>query len=340
MQPAIETSELTKRYRELRSYSDLLRYHRRQPTKLAVDRVSITVGEGGVFGVLGPNGAGKTTLLKMLSTALLPTSGSARVAGYDVVREAHDVRTAIGLVGGEERSFAERLTGRQNLEFFAALHGIPPVTARRRINQLLGRLDLWSSADRLAQTYSSGLRQRLAIARGLLAEPRIVFMDEPTRALDPISARDVRDLVADYLVGELERTVVLATHSLAEAEELCNRVVLIQAGRVVAEGTVSELRRSLLPGVRCNLRLAHIPAGLLESIRALPRVLGVEIDFDGEFPVLELTLEQGGPVLAAVIRTTVDAGADIHGCDVREPTLEEVYLERLGGGSSLTELAR
>ena len=177
----------------------------------------------------------------------------------------------------------------------------------------------------------------MAIARGLLAEPEIVFMDEQTRALDPISAREVRDLVAEYLVGELGRTVLLATHSLAEAEELCGRLVLVKAGRVIADGTVDELRRTIRPGVRCELRVRELPAGLTETLREIPGVIAVE-SADDEHPLLRLALEGDGPVLAAVLRETVEAGGEIHGCEVTEPSLEDVYLEHLGSPDRLEEV--
>jgi ABC-2 type transport system ATP-binding protein len=333
----IETYDLTKRFRELRSYRDVVRYPWERAEKVAVDSVTISVDAGEVFGVLGQNGAGKTTLIRMLSTSLRPTSGSARVAGHDVVEEPHRIRQLIGLVGGEERSFEGRLSGRENLEFFAALQHVPRDVARRRIDELLRRLDLAGSAHRLFETYSAGMRQKMAIARGLVSEPLVLFMDEPTRALDPISAREVRDLVAEYVVGELQRTVVLATHSLREAEELCDRLILIKAGRVIAGGTVDELRRSITAGVRCELRLSSLPEGLLEALEDLPGVLALDSGVDGELTVLRLTLTEDGPALASVLRETVEAGADVFGCSVREPSLEDVYVEHLGSRESLSE---
>ena len=338
MSHQIETSALTKRFRELRSYRDIVRYPWRTAEKVAVDGISITVGSGEVFGVLGQNGAGKTTFIRMLSTSLLPTSGSARVGGHDVVSDAHRVRQLIGLVGGEERSFEGRLSGRENLEFFAALQRVPRDVARRRIDELLRRLDLAGSAHRLFENYSAGMRQKMAIARGLVSEPEVLFMDEPTRALDPISAREVRDLVAEYVVGELHRTVVLATHSLREAEELCDRLVLIKTGRVITGGTVDELRRSITAGVRCELRLSSLPEGLLETLHELPGVLALESRIDGGLPVLQLTLTEDGPALASVLRETVEAGADVYGCTVREPSLEDVYVEHLGSREALSEV--
>ena len=335
MRPAIETHALTKSFRKVRTYRDALMYPWRRPTLLAVDDVSLTIEQGEVFGVLGENGAGKTTLIRMLTTSLLPSSGSAFVDGFDVVREARHVRGAIGLVGSDERSFFSELTGRQNLEFFAALQGIAPAAAHRRIDPLLPRVGVGDAADRPFRTLSSGTRQKLAIVRGLLTDPQIVFLDEPTRSLDPISARSVRRLVSEFLVGELGRTVVLATHSLAEAEDLCDRLALIRAGRVVAEGTVDELRARLGHGLRCELRVAEMPPELPDVLRRLPGVLAVDVGHNGGHHVVNLALDDERSVLALVLRETVERGGDIFGCTTREPTLEDVYVATLSEPSAL-----
>lgn len=327
--PAIEASALTKRFRKLQTYRDLLLYPWRRPDHLAVDQVSLRVERGELFGILGQNGAGKTTLIKMLCTALLPSTGSAAVAGYDVVRQARQVRERIGLVSGEERSFYWRLTGRQNLEFFAALHHVSGSVARRRIDDLLGRVGLGDAGDRPFRTYSSGMRQKLAIARGLLNTPQVLFMDEPTRSLDPISAQSMRRFVAEHIIGELGCTVILATHSMAEAEELCDRLALIQAGRIVAQGTIAQLRQGLHYGVRCELRVRHLPPELPEALRRIAGVIEVAAAREESGHLLQLTLSEEGPVLAAMLREIVEAGADIYSFQTHQVTLEEIYLHTL-----------
>src|SRR5262249_20517766 len=268
-------------------------------------------------------------LIKMLCTALLPSSGSASVMGYDVVAQARQVRERIGLVSGEERSFYWRLTGRQNLEFFAALYHVPGPIARRRIDDLLRRVGLDDHADRPFRTYSSGMRQKLGIARGLLGAPQVLFMDEPTRSLDPISAQAMRRLVAEYIMGELECTVILATHSMAEAEELCDRLALVQSGRVVAEGTIAQLRASLRAGVSCELHLRHMPPDLPDALRRLAGILDVTAARDDASHLLRLSLSEEGPVLAGLLREVVESGADIYSCVTRQMTLEEIYLHTL-----------
>jgi ABC-2 type transport system ATP-binding protein len=330
MPPAIETHELTKRFRKLHSYRDLLLYPWQRASHLAVDRVSLQIAQGELFGILGQNGAGKTTLIKMLCTALLPSTGSATVAGHDVVRAARQVRAAIGLVSGEERSFYWRLTGRQNLEFFAALYHVPTAEARRRIVMLLHGVGLEEAADRPFRTYSTGMRQKLAIARGLLNQPQVLFMDEPTRSLDPISAQSVRRFVADYIVGELGSTVILATHSMAEAEELCDRVALIRAGRVVVQGPIAQLRQTLHYGVRRQLKLQHMPPELPDMLRRLPGITSLTVTREQGLHILELSMSDEGALLAMVMRETVESGAEIYDCVTQQISLEEIYMHTLG----------
>jgi ABC-2 type transport system ATP-binding protein len=334
MDPAIEAHARTKRFRKLQTYRDLVLYPWRRADHLAVDRVSLRIAPGELYGLLGQNGAGKTTLIKMLCTALLPSSGSATVAGYDVVGQARQVRERIGLVSGEERSFYWRLTGRQNLEFFAALYHVPGPLARRRIDDLLRRVGLAEHADRPFRTYSSGMRQKLGIARGLLSAPRVLFMDEPTRSLDPISAQAMRRLVAEYVIGELECTVILATHSMAEAEELCDRLALVQSGRVVAEGTISQLRAGLRAGVSCELRVRHMAPELPDALRRLPGILEVAAMRDDSSYLLRIMLSEEGPVLAGLLREVVESGADIYSCATHQVTLEEIYLQTLSEPSA------
>jgi|RhiMetdeSRZDD1v2_1073273.scaffolds.fasta_scaffold192117_2 ABC-2 type transport system ATP-binding protein len=331
MPATIETHELTKRFRKLHSYRDLVLYPWRRADHLAVDGISLRIERGELFGILGQNGAGKTTLIKMLCTALLPTSGSASIAGYDVVRQARQVRQTIGLVSGEERSFYWRLTGRQNLEFFAALYHVPPATAQQRIDALLSGVGMTGDADRPFRTYSTGMRQKLAIARGLLNQPQVLFMDEPTRSLDPISAQQIRRFVSDYILGHLGSTVILATHSMAEAEELCHRVALIRAGRVVAQGSIDQLRQALHHGVRRELHLRHMPPELPDTLRRLSGVLSLEVSRVEGLHVLDMAMSDEGALLAAVLRETIESGAEVYECRTRQASLEEIYLHTLGG---------
>lgn len=339
MQPAIETHGLTKRFRKLHRYRDLVLYPWRKASHLAVDQVSLAIMPGELFGLLGQNGAGKTTLIRMLCTALLPSEGSAAVCGYDVVRQARHVRERIGLVNSEERSFYWRLTGRQNLEFFAALYHVPHNEAAARANALIKQVGLEEAADRPFRTYSSGMRQKLGIARGLLNHPQVLFMDEPTRSLDPISAQSMRRFIADYIIGELGCTVILATHSMVEAEELCSRIALVKSGRVVAQGSLAQLRQSLNYGVRCVIRLRRMPPDLPATLGRLPDVLDVAAERAESEQRLAVTLREEGAVLAALLREIVESGAEIYHFETHEISLEEIYLRTLSAPVQPAEAA-
>ena len=244
MQPgsddAIVIRGLTKVFHPIELRLRSLRPFRRHPPVIALDDVNLLLGHGEVLGLLGTNGAGKSTLLKILATLILPNAGRVSVHGWDVATDADRVRRLVGFASGDERSFYWRLTGRQNLEFFAAFQGLAPRVARGRIETLRERLGL-EALDRRFALYSTGMRHRLALARALLAEPAILLLDEPTRSLDPLATAAVHDLIRTTLLGERGCTLVVATHDLAEAEALCDRVAILHRGRLVADDTVHAL---------------------------------------------------------------------------------------------------
>ncbi len=233
--------------------------------RLAVNRVSLSVLQGELFGLLGPNGAGKTTLIKMLSTLILPTSGTARVNGYALNCDTA-IKSTIGLVTSDERSFYWRLTGRQNLEFFASLHGLFADKNKDRINEVLEIFDLSAYADERFLTYSTGIRQRLSIARALINQPKILFLDEPTKGLDPDATHKLHQLIRQRLTNQLGLTVFLTTHNLTEAQALCDRIAIMHQGTMRACGTITELRSSLQAGRRYIL---HVNRLTPESATAL-----------------------------------------------------------------------
>lgn len=241
MPHAIETISLTKKFRQNRSL------FRSQKDKVvqAVDGVDLQVRKGELFGLVGPNRAGKTTLLKLLSTLILPTSGKASINGYDILREEEKVRASIGLVTGGERSFYWRLTGRQNLRFFATLYNLSRLEAKKRIDELLELLELKEQADVQFQQYSTGIKQRMAVARCLLNDPEVLFMDEPTKSLDPGAAHKLREFIKDELVGRKGKTILFVTHQMAEAEDICDRVAIMDDGKIKACGSMDELRRAV-----------------------------------------------------------------------------------------------
>ncbi len=322
---AIEADGLTKRFRRLDSYRDLVLYPWRRSATVAVDDLTLTIEPGELFGLLGENGAGKTTLIRLLSTTLLPSSGRAEVIGHDVAREPHQVRRLIGLVTGDERSFYWRLTGRQNLAYFAALYHVPRNRTAARISELLATLGVSDYADRAFNTYSAGTRQRFAIARGLLTDPQLLFLDEPTRSLDPIAAEELRHYVSEHIVRRLGRTVLLATHTLSEAESICSRVGIIRHGRLVAVGSMPELRaRTGLASV-LELTIDETPENLPAQLHGLPGVRGVMVTRRAEEWALEVDHDGSDGVVDAVLRCVMEHGARIRSTMTREPTLDEIY---------------
>ncbi len=235
----LQTSNLTKEFTKRRGFSSPRRFFEKQ-TITAVSNVNLAVERGEIFGLLGPNGAGKTTLTKMLCTLLLPSRGSATVNGFDLVKQQVRVKASIALVSSEERSFYWRLTGRQNLKFFAALYGLPQQMANDRIPLLLEQVGMAEAADRRFNQYSTGMKQRMALARGLLADPEIFFMDEPTKGLDPVAAHKLHSFIKNELITQ-GKTVILATHHLAEAEQVCDRIGIMYGGEMKACGGIREL---------------------------------------------------------------------------------------------------
>ena len=209
----------------------------------AVNNVNLLVQKGEVFGLLGPNGAGKTTLIKMLTTLLPPSNGEMTVNGFNLGRE-EKIRESISLIYSGERSFYQRLTAQQNLEFFAALYGMSFPSARRKAGELLEMTGLKDSADVRFEEYSSGMKQRLSIARSLLNDPAVIFMDEPTKGLDPVQARKFRKFVKEFLIGEKKKTVFLATHQLDEANEMCDSVAIMHLGEIKLCGSMEEITAS------------------------------------------------------------------------------------------------
>lgn len=294
------------------------------PDVVALDGVSMDIDEGEIHGLLGPNGAGKTTLVKVLSTVLLPTNGSASVLGHDVVRETKTVRRIIGVVLGGDRGLYWRLTGRQNLEYWAALYNVPASTAKGRVSELLDSVGLSDRADHLVEGYSRGMMQRLHLARGLVADPRVIFLDEPTAGMDPIASREFRRLV-ERLRSE-GRTVLLTTHDMAEAEAVCDRVTLIDRGKVLAVETPRSLGRLVARYERIDFEGG--PDVLRDRLSAVPGVASVGQQPDGGCRV-ELDNDAAAQ---RVLKLLVDSG--VTSITTSRPSLEEVYIRVIGDRDS------
>lgn len=262
----------------------------------ALRGVSFSIERGELFGLFGPNGAGKSTLIRILSTLIIPAGGCAAVMGYDTAREADKVRARVGLVLANENSFYGRLTGRQNLEFFAALQNLPRTRARERAAELLGLFGLNHAADSYFQSYSTGMRQKMNVARALVHDPPVLFLDEPTKGMDVATAEAVRALLRREFVERQGKTVLLTTHDLDEMETLCDRVAILEGGAIRAIGAPGELIQQASTSVVYRLELARAPESLVESLRDLPGVLSVEVvSKTAAVTVLDLSFAEGTP---------------------------------------------
>src|SRR5438270_1873111 len=244
----------------------------------AVDGLSFDVAPGEIYGLLGPNGAGKTTAMRMLSALLQPTSGTATVAGFSIIDEPREVRAHIGILT-EVPGLYTRLTPAEYLDFFAQIYGMRQKPSRAaRVEEMLRLVGLWDRRATVMRTFSKGMQQRVAIARTLIQDPPVLLFDEPTAALDPEAARNVRDYVRD-LAASRGRTVLLCTHNLPEAEQLCHRLSIIHSGRQLAEGTPAELKSGA--ATTCVLRVRDRSPLLLERLRELPDIYEVAVDGPG-----------------------------------------------------------
>ena len=319
---AIETDGLTKKFERPRGWRRIARI----PAVTAVEDVSFSVPRGEMFGLLGPNGAGKTTLVKMLCTLILPTSGMARVAGYPMSDDAA-IRKAVGLVVTDERSFYWRLPGRENLKFFASMHDLYGDDADRRVQEVLEDVDLQSRAEDTFSSYSSGMKQRLAIARSLLHRPDILFLDEPSRSLDPVATQRLHELLSS-LMDRQGVTIFLITHDLAEAEKLCQRVAVMNKGRIQALGRPAELRQRLQRQFHYQVQINDLPEDVGHALLALPAKL--EIKRETGHLHLAFRASETEETLTDVLDLLRRHDVQILSIEGAPPTLEEVFAHHTG----------
>src|SRR3954468_1931583 len=314
---AIEARDLRRTYKTSTGV-----FRRRALEVEAVRGVSFEVAEGELFGLLGPNGAGKTTTIKMLITLLIPTAGSARVLGLDVVKDARAVRKRIGYVFGGERGVYERLSGYDNLRYFAELYGVPPATQKQRIEELLELVGLKGREHERAEGYSRGMKQRLHVARGLLHDPEVLFLDEPTIGLDPVGARELRSTIATLTAAG--KTILLTTHYMFEADALCDRIAVISKGEIVAEGTPGDLKRGVEQGSVVEVEVYGVAETTIERVRGLEGVVAVSVEEREQAQVL-VVQTQAGTELTSAILSHLDGG-QVGRISRREPTLEDAYV--------------
>ena len=295
--------------------------------KRALDDVSLEVKEGEIVGLLGPNGAGKTTLSKVITTLIHPNSGEVNLFGLNVREDTYAARGMMGLVTCDERSFYWRLTGRQNLNFFGALYGVSKRDIKERSAEILETLDLTVAADRPYHSYSSGMKQKLAIARGLLSHPRLLIYDEPTRSLDPLSAHNIRTWIQEQHKKYPEQTHLMATNQLIEAELLCDRVFIINNGRLIAQGTVEEIRElaglSDFDDFKVEIKGSQFtPSTTIEQHPDVPTIQVEKTPYGAD---ILLTARRGSDALTTLLKEIIDSGATVTKCLTEERTFDEVF---------------
>ena len=290
----------------------------------AVNALSFTVNHGEVFGLLGPNGAGKSTLIRMLTTLVPPTSGRARVNGFDVVHSANDVRQSIGVIPQAMTSDLD-LSAEENMTIFAKLYGIPREKRQRTIRELAAAVDLLPWLDKPVKTFSGGMRRRLEIARGLVHEPRIFFLDEPTTGLDPVSRVAVWGMLS-RLKQERDLTILVTTHYMDEADKLCDRIAIVDHGRLVALDSPLKLKASI-PGKNVlEISLSAVPPGWLETVKALPDVAEVKADDN----VFRISSNNGPRTTVELMEAVRRAGLTVTSLSVQSTTLDDVFVHYTG----------
>jgi len=309
----IETHDLSKKYGDF----------------LAVDGVDIKLKAGEVLALLGPNGAGKTTTVRMLTSVLLPTRGWARIAGYDVVQHPAQVRASVGVLT-EQHGLYGRMPGDDYLDFFGQIYGMDAQTRHQQVDYLLSTFGLDESRHRRIAEYSKGMRQKLALARALLHNPPVLLLDEPTSAMDPESARLVRNAISE--LRSAERTIILCTHNLAEAEELADQIAIIRRGRIIAQGTSSNLKQMLLGAGEYEMHLATTLNGQLDSLLS-----GIEITSRGPnwFRFRTNQPDQTNPL---ILRSFVDAGLPVVRLQEVPRSLEQVYLQAINAPEEVEDV--
>jgi len=321
----IELQDITKTFVE-RSWRTLLL--RRKPKRVqALNGVSLKIGAGEICGILGPNGAGKTTLIKILATLILSDSGDAAICGYDLGDQPQYVRRLIGLVNTSERSFYWRLTGRQNLNFFAALYNLPDSdNGRERIENLLDLVDLIDKADTPFMKYSTGQKQRLALARALLPSPQVLLMDEPTNSLDPLAASEFRKFTRKELKEKQGKTILWCTHNLKEAQEVCDQMAIIHRGKVIASGSLEHMKTLMGDDGLYHITVDHWPEGSSERL-GFPPMRAVR---NNGFVELELREKQEN--MPCLLKGLLDNGINVYSCTHKEIELENIFERVIGHG--------
>jgi ABC-2 type transport system ATP-binding protein len=317
---------------------DLVRtFGKKNDVVKALDGVSISIREGEIFGLLGPNGAGKTTIIKILTTLLLPTSGEAYVGGFSVVKEANKVRNIINLVSGGETPGYGILTVSENLWFFSQLYGLPSSVAKEKIKRLTVDLDFKKYATTRMAKLSTGFKQRMSLARGLLNDPKILFLDEPTLGLDVLTAKRLRTYVIDWAKREKKGTILLTTHYMAEADEMCDRVAIINNGKILACDSPTALKENLKATPIAKIDVSSIQADF-SFIQKMRGVVGCSETRSIQTGVTSLkVMAQNEKVFSDIMSKLNEEKLKVLSINEAEPTLEDVYIRLVGKGFEQAE---
>jgi ABC-2 type transport system ATP-binding protein len=321
---AIEINHLRRVYR-----AQIGVFKRTVKEVVAVDDISFEIRTGELFGLLGPNGAGKTTTVKMLATLLIPTAGTVTITGFDVVKHANEVRKRIGFIFGGERGLYWRLSGLDNLRYFASLYHVDPDVTKKRIPYLLELVGLNGRGNEKVGGYSRGMKQRLHVARTLLHDPEILFLDEPTIGLDPVGAREFRQVILD--LQSQKKTILLTTHYMFEADALSDRIAIINKGRVIALDSPEGLKKHVSDLSVVELETFGIPDPVLDRLRSLSFVDSLSVEEQGQKQILLVQTARGAEAVPDVM--SVLDGQRVGRVIVREPTLEDAYVRLVGGAA-------
>ena len=329
---AIQVEDLTRIYKVRADKKDKKKGSAEpQKTMLALDGVNLEVYQGELFGLLGPNGAGKTTLIKILTTLLAPSGGTALVDGLDVVKQSQEVRRRINMVSGGETSGYGILTVRENLWMFSQFYGVTWKESNARIDEMLKIVEMEDKRSALVSSLSTGQRQRMNFCRGFITDPKVMFLDEPTLGLDVHAARIIRDFTRDWLRKNPDRTLLLTTHYMAEADELCDRIAIIDHGKVLACDTPANLKRLLQKQPTFEITASGVTERTVSALQAAPGVVRVTATHDesGASHKLRFILEEESAI-GSVVSTLTAHNGGILTLQKNEPTLEDVFIKLVG----------
>jgi ABC-2 type transport system ATP-binding protein len=310
-----------------RTYQTTTGIIRREKKEIvALDGVNLAIQSGELFGLLGPNGAGKTTITRILATVLLPTAGTAEVLGLDVVRNAREIRPHIGIVFGGDRGLYWRLSGKDNLAYFATLYGLQPDKARKRIQELLEMVGLSDRANERVEGYSRGMRQRLHIARGLIHDPELLFLDEPIVGLDPVAAREQRNVITN--LKKAGKTIFLTSHYMFEMDALCDRVAILNKGQIIIVDTPASLKSLVADLEIVEIECFGASESAIENLRKHPAVLAVNVELHDQTQLLQIQAPAGTELVQEFLKLLFDT--QIKKVVTRQPTLEDAYVKLVG----------